>query len=85
MNVALESLILPENLVCVCLPPYSSELNPIERLWQEVNDQLAWTLVAALEEWAHRVETIIAQYSNAAIQSLTSYPYFVRTVHAIYS
>jgi transposase len=36
-----KSLIIPENIVCLFLPPYSPELNPIERLWQDVKDQLA--------------------------------------------
>jgi hypothetical protein len=80
-----KSLIIPENIVCLFLPPYSPELNPIERLWQDVKDQLAWVLVAALDELEHRVETIITQYSKAAIQSLTSYPYFVHAVNAMCS
>jgi hypothetical protein len=78
-----KSLSIPENIVCLFLPPDRPEVNPIERLWQEVKDQLAWVLVAALDALEHRVETIIAQYSKAAIQSLTSYPYVVHAVHAI--
>jgi transposase len=80
-----KSLIIPENIVCLFLPPYSPELNPIERLWQDVKAQLAWVLVVALAELEHRVETIIAQYSKAAIRSLTAYPYFVHAVNAICS
>ena len=26
-------LIVPDNLVILCLPPYSPELNPVENLW----------------------------------------------------
>jgi DDE superfamily endonuclease len=33
------SLILPDNVVCLFMPPYSPELNPIERLWREMKDQ----------------------------------------------
>jgi DDE superfamily endonuclease len=80
-----KSLLIPENSVCLFFPPSSPELNPIERLWQDVKAQLAWVLVAALDEWEHRVETIIAQYANAAIRSLTAYPYFVHAVNAICS
>jgi transposase len=39
-----KSLLMPENIVCLFLPPYSPELNPIERLWQEVKAQLAWVV-----------------------------------------
>jgi transposase len=80
-----KSLIIPENIVCLFLPPYGPELNPIERLWQDVKDQLAWVLAAALEEFEHDVDMIITRYSNAAIRSLTSYPYFVHAVNAVCS
>jgi hypothetical protein len=59
---------------CVCLPPSSPELNPIERLWQDLKAQLAWVLVAHLEALERHVETLLRQYSPAAMQSLTSYP-----------
>jgi transposase len=79
------SLVIPDNVVCLFLPPYSPELNPIERLWQDVKEQLAWVVAAALEELEDRVEMIITQYSKAAIRSLTSYPYFVHAVNAVCS
>jgi transposase len=80
-----KSLRIPENIICLSLPPYSPELNPIERLWQDVKEPLAWVFVAALDALEHRVETIIAQYAKAAMQLLTSYPYVVHAVHALCS
>jgi hypothetical protein len=32
----------PEHVRCVGLPPYGPELNPIERLWRDLKDDLAW-------------------------------------------
>jgi putative transposase len=32
----------PENLPDVWLPPYGSEVNPIERVWRDLKDELAW-------------------------------------------
>ncbi len=78
-----KSLVLPDNVVCLFLPPYSPELNPIERLWRDLKDHLAWVLFTPLEELEHYVETIIRQYAKAAIRSLTSYPYFVHAVNAL--
>jgi transposase len=80
-----KALVIPEQIVCLFLPPYSPELNPIERLWQDLKAQLAWLLVAQLEALERHVETIIRRYSRAAIQSLTSYPYFVHAVNALLS
>jgi transposase len=53
------ALILPDNVVCLFWPPYSPELNPVERLWQDRKDQLAWLLATAIAELARQVETII--------------------------
>jgi transposase len=80
-----KALVIPAQIVCLFLPPYSPELNPIERLWQDLKAQLAWLLVAQLEALEQHVETILRQYSRAAIQSLTSYPYFVHAVNALLS
>lgn len=80
-----KSLVIPNHGVCLFLPPYSPELNPIERLWQEVKARLAWVVAAAREELEHRVAMSVTQYSRAAMRSLTSYPYFVRAVNAICS
>jgi transposase len=80
-----KSLLMPDNVVCLFLPPYSPELNPIERLWRDVKDQLGWVLAAQIEALEHQVETILRRYSKAAIQSLTAYPYVVQAVNALCS
>jgi transposase len=80
-----KGLIIPDNVVCLFMPPYSPELNPIERLWRDMKDQLAWVLAAQIEELEHRVEIIIRQYSKATRQSLTAYAYFVQVVNALCS
>jgi hypothetical protein len=79
------SLVIPDNVVCLFFPPYSPELNPIERLWQDGKAQLAWVGTAAIEALEPRVEIIITQYAKTAIRSLTSYPYFVHAVNAVCS
>jgi transposase len=79
------SLVIPDNIVCVFLPPYSPELNPIERLWQDLKERLAWVLVVQIDELAQQVATILMHYAKAMMQSLTSYPYFVQAVHALSS
>ncbi|MDW8215756.1 MAG: transposase, partial [Roseiflexaceae bacterium] len=35
-------LTIPENVRLVFLPPYCPELNPIERVWRDLKDELAW-------------------------------------------
>jgi transposase len=80
-----KSLVIPANVVCLFFPPYSPELNPIERLWRDMKDQLAWVLATTIEELEHDVAAIIRHYARAAIRSLTSYPYFVQATNALLS
>jgi transposase len=56
-----KSLVMPENLACLFLPPYSPELNPIARLWQDVKAPLAWVLTAALDALEDPVGRVITQ------------------------
>ena len=79
------SLLMAEDSVCLLLPPYSPALTPIERLWQEVNAQLAWRVPLQIEALEYQLETILRHDTKAAMQSLTAYPYVVQAVHALCS
>jgi transposase len=37
-----QRLMLPANVRLVFLPPHCPELNPIERVWRDLKDALAW-------------------------------------------
>ena len=73
----------PSNVVPVFLPPYSPELNPIERLWRDLKDKLAdvpTTTIAALSD---AMCAIIQSYAPATLHSLTSFTYFVQAVEIV--
>jgi|SRR5215813_7529703 len=75
---------LPANLGLVPLPPYSPELNPIERLWRDLKDQLAFSLYKRLPALKRRVTRLLGRYTPTTLQSLTGYPYFVEAVHGLF-
>jgi putative transposase len=70
----------PSNGLPVFLPPYSPERNPRERLWRDLKDKLADVPVNTLEEWSEAMGAMIQNYSQATLQSLTSFPYVVHAV-----
>ena len=70
----------PSHIVPVFLPPYSPELNPIERLWRDVKDKLADGVARTLDELSTLTGHILQSYSQTALQSLTGYAYFVEAV-----
>ncbi len=44
-----QRLTLPANVHLVCWPPYCPELNPVERVWRDLKDALAWRQFPTLE------------------------------------
>ncbi len=76
-------VIIPANVRLVLLPPYTPELNPMERVWRALKDELAWLHFADLETQQAHVAAILRTYDAATLQSLTAYRYFVEAVNAL--
>ena len=78
-----KSLEVPENIVFVFLPPYSPELNPIERLWQDIKAQLFTQPYKTLEALQTKVTEILRNYSDTEIAKLTGFSHFIDAANAI--
>jgi hypothetical protein len=75
-------LSVPDNITLVTLPPYSPELNPVERIWlylrerflsHRVLDGYTALLAAACRAW----NALAAEPGR--LTSLTGYPYLLRS------
>ena len=80
-----ERLILPANVRLVFLPPYCPELNPIERVWRDLKDALAWLHFAHLDGQQDHVAELLRTYEKTTLQALTGYTYLVEAIHALYA
>ena len=78
-----KKLVIPSNVLFLFLPPYSPELSPIERLWQDVKYKLSFWLYETLAEHKNAVGNILNGYSFDDIASLTGYSYIVDAVNAL--
>ena len=78
-----KSLEIPENVVLLFLPPYSPELSPIERLWQDIKAKLFSQTYQTLEDMQARVSEILHNYSDATIAKLTGFSLFINAANAI--
>jgi hypothetical protein len=78
---AAKSLKIPQNLILLFLPPYSPELNPIERYWKHLKDQIPWRLFDDLQQLKDQVAMLIQQTSKEAVRSLTQFPFFMNAVN----
>jgi transposase len=74
---------LPDNVRLVFLPPYCPELNPIERVWRDLKDELAWKQFSELSLQREAVAELLRAYDAPTIQSLTSYTYLLEAIHAL--
>jgi transposase len=77
-------LTIPENVRLVYLPPYCPELNPIERVWRDLQDALAWLQFPTLEVQQDYIATLLRTYEPVTLQSLTSYTYLIEAIYALH-
>jgi transposase len=77
-----KDLSVPENVRLVFLPPYSPELNPVERFWQDLKDHVAFHLHETLSALRQRVRGKLESYTDEAVASLTGYDYLLDAAHA---
>ena len=78
-------LTLPANVRLVFLPPYGPELNPIERVWRDLKDALAWLHFLTLDGQQDYVATLLQAYEAATLRALTGYTYLVEAIYALSS
>ena len=78
-----KSLEVPNNVKFVFLPPYSPELNPIERLWQFIKGKLALSVFNNLEEVQKRVSDILNKLTDFEVRSITGYRYITNAINAL--
>ena len=67
------ALTIPENVLPVLLPPYCPELNPVERLWQDLKHRMGSALQESLAAQKACAARIFRDYSLADLASLCAF------------
>ena len=73
-----KELSIPKNIEFIILPPYSPELNPIERLWKYIKDKtLKNNIFENLDHLQENIGKFIREkLNNSLIKTICKYRYF---------
>jgi len=72
-----KSLIIPENIVLIFLPPYSPELNPAELVWLNIKRKTTNIIYKTMQELKTNLDQIVETLiTKEFIMSLCGFSYF---------
>jgi putative transposase len=72
--------LIPENVILLFQPAYSPEVNPIERLWGYVKEQLKWLRFERIEELRAAVQKELKKLTKEVIASLTGWEFILAAI-----
>lgn len=75
-----DTLTIPENVVLLFQPPHCPELNPIERVWQDLKADLKGAVFTKLDDLRAAIREVLSYMSPEWFASLTQYPYIARAL-----
>jgi transposase len=67
----------PENVVPIFQPSHSPELNPVERLWQELRKRFQGNNFATLSQLQQALFDELNALNPLTVSSLTGYPFIL--------
>lgn len=71
---------IPDNIILLFQPSHTPQVNPIERLWKEIKEELSWELFDNLEALKVAVEKILAKLSQKVIASVTGWDFILEAL-----
>lgn len=71
---------IPQNVILLFQPPYSPQVNPIERLWQEIKKPLKWELFENLDALRKKTSQILLDLSKSTIASITGWDFILEAL-----
>ena len=75
-----KSLIIPENVALIFLPPYSPELNPAENIWAILKRAFTNLLCKTLDEVSSFITEAIKKLTNETVKSTCGFSYIFKNL-----
>jgi transposase len=80
-----QQVVLPSNVRWVFTPPYTPEVNPMERVWEDLDTRIAGVTPASIDALLDLLVVELRAYTPEQLASLTGYPFFKNAVYALSS
>lgn len=77
-------LVIPNNIGLLFIPPYSPELNPAEKIWRYLKDEIATEVFKTLDELSDRLAALVNNLNKDHIIETTAYDYYVNNFYAVF-
>jgi transposase len=74
------NLNLPDNVILLFQPACSPEVNPIERLWEYLKEQLKWQTFDNLQDLRKAVKKTLDNLTSKLIVSLTGWQFILEAL-----
>ena len=68
---------IPENVILLFQPPYSPQVNPIERLWKHIKKELKWNNFDDLTELRKKIQKILNSLTQEVVASITGWQFIL--------
>ena len=77
-----QHLQIPENIILLFQPPHTPQVNPIERLWEEVKRHLAWESFGTLDELRQFIWQRLEKLNTSIVASITGWDFILDALFA---
>ena len=68
---------VPDNVILLFQPPYSPQVNPIERLWKEIKKHIKWELFDNLDRLREKLSQVLSRLTRLTITSITGWDFIL--------
>lgn len=76
-----KSLIVPENIALIFLPPYSPELNPAEKMWAILKRKFTGKLHHTLDEISDFISQTIKTFTEKGVKKTCAFDYVFSNIN----
>ena len=76
-----KSLVIPENIALIFLPPYSPELNPAEKMWAMLKRDFTGKLHHTLDELSDFISKTTKKFTETAIKKTCAFDYIFSSIN----